>query len=116
MLTLARRLYYSALNGDVITERHVRCCRKYGHATHTVDGVASPICPRCGDARESAQPATETLEQARKLYALWADALQKSIDLDATDEDIQAEDAAYDRLVDYIETNGLNYTTYDPRN
>jgi len=38
-----------ALNGAVVTERHARFCRENGHAVHTIDGVPSPWCPRCGE-------------------------------------------------------------------
>jgi hypothetical protein len=37
-----------ALTGDVVTERHTAVCRTRGHATHTVNGVDSGACPRCG--------------------------------------------------------------------
>lgn len=40
---------FPALTGDVVTERHARACRENGHATHTVNGVASTLCPRCGE-------------------------------------------------------------------
>lgn len=40
---------YPALNGEIVTKRHARICREQGHATHTVDGVDTGICPRCGD-------------------------------------------------------------------
>ena len=40
---------FPALTGDVVTERHARICREIGHATHTVEGVPSGICPRCGE-------------------------------------------------------------------
>lgn len=43
---------FPALNGEVVQERHARICRENGHATHTVNGVVSLICPRCGDARK----------------------------------------------------------------
>lgn len=40
---------YPALTGDPVTEGHARMCREQGHATHTIDGVVQPRCPRCGD-------------------------------------------------------------------
>lgn len=40
---------YPALSGDVVTEGHARICRERGHATHTVNGVESGRCPRCGE-------------------------------------------------------------------
>ena len=50
----ATRERFPALTGDVVTERHARICRERGHATHTVDGVDSGICPRCGDVKRAA--------------------------------------------------------------
>lgn len=41
-------LSYPALNGQTITEGHAQYCRDNGHAVHTVDGVKSTLCPRCG--------------------------------------------------------------------
>jgi hypothetical protein len=40
---------FPALVGGVVTERHARICREQGHARHTVDGVDTGTCPRCGD-------------------------------------------------------------------
>lgn len=40
---------YPALNGEPVTEGHARYCQESGHATHTVDGVTTGRCPRCGD-------------------------------------------------------------------
>jgi hypothetical protein len=42
-------LSYPAVSGDVVTQGHADHCAAYGHATHTVDGVLSPFCPRCGE-------------------------------------------------------------------
>lgn len=35
--------------------------------------------------------------------------------VDPSDAQLQAEQAAYDALVDYVEANDLNYTEWDPR-
>lgn len=43
------RMSYPAINGEVITEGHARCCREHGHATLKEDGVLSAMCPRCGE-------------------------------------------------------------------
>lgn len=42
---------FPALHGETVTEAHAKTCQEQGHATHTVDGVPSAICPRCGDHR-----------------------------------------------------------------
>ena len=41
-------LQMPALTGDVVTERHTALCQTRGHATHTVAGVDTGTCPRCG--------------------------------------------------------------------
>lgn len=45
----AHALDFPALNGQPVTEAHAQVCRERGHATHTVDGVDSGTCPRCGE-------------------------------------------------------------------
>lgn len=40
---------FPIIDGRPVTEAHARICADRGHATHTVDGVVSGICPRCGD-------------------------------------------------------------------
>jgi hypothetical protein len=42
---------FAALNGQVVTQRIANICADKGHATHTVDGVDTGICPRCGDVK-----------------------------------------------------------------
>lgn len=42
---------FPALNHEPVTERHSRICREKGHATHTVDGKETGICPRCGEVK-----------------------------------------------------------------
>lgn len=49
-------LSFPALNGEVVTEAHSAICRDRGHATHTVDGTDSPICPRCGESKHLTGP------------------------------------------------------------
>lgn len=56
----ARRVYgltYPALNGDVVTQGHADYCSDHGHATHTVDGVDTGRCPRCGELKAPDAPA-----------------------------------------------------------
>lgn len=50
---------FPALNNEPVTERHARICREQGHATHTVDGVDTGVCPRCGDVTEAPLQAGE---------------------------------------------------------
>lgn len=40
---------FPAVTGRTVTERHARICRENGHATHTVNGADSGLCPRCGE-------------------------------------------------------------------
>jgi hypothetical protein len=47
---------FPALSGDVVTTAHTRICELQGHATHTVDGVDTGRCPRCGDLKAPAAP------------------------------------------------------------
>lgn len=47
-------LDYPALTGGVVTEVHTRTCAERGHASHTVAGVDSGVCPRCGEQTASA--------------------------------------------------------------
>lgn len=48
------KLSYPAVNGEVVTEGHANYCKENGHATYTMNGVASAICPRCGSTKEVA--------------------------------------------------------------
>ena len=40
---------FPALDGLPVTQRHADQCARFEHATHTVDGVDSGVCPRCGE-------------------------------------------------------------------
>lgn len=53
---------FPALYGEPVTEWHANLCRERGHASHTVDGVASLSCPRCG---EVVTPETREVVPAR---------------------------------------------------
>lgn len=44
----------ASLKGEVVTQGHADYCAAHGHATHTVDGVDSGVCPRCGDVADPA--------------------------------------------------------------
>lgn len=35
-----------------MTQAHTNICAERGHATHKVDGVPQPRCPRCGELRD----------------------------------------------------------------
>jgi len=57
--------------------------------------------------------------EAANLYAEWERACQMVRDSYtdyAQSKADEFEQDAYDRLVDYVETNELNYSEYDPRN
>lgn len=64
---------FPALNGEWVLQGHADYCTANGHATHKVDGVLSPYCPRCGDTLppESA-PAVEA-ESAPVYTYQWED-------------------------------------------
>lgn len=52
---------FPVLSGEVVTQGHTDWCRDHGHATHSVDGVPDPFCPRCGaSVGETEQPAAAT--------------------------------------------------------
>lgn len=53
-------LSYPAVNGETVTEGHVKYCTANGHATHTINGIPSAYCPRCG---------TPIFEPRRSFYA-----------------------------------------------
>jgi len=56
--------------------------------------------------------------QAAALLEEWHAALATKLEVDDTDEWPAAhrwEQDAYDRLIDFIESNELNYSKYDPR-
>jgi hypothetical protein len=38
----------AALLGEGVTQAHTDYCAAHGHATHTVDGTDTGVCPRCG--------------------------------------------------------------------
>lgn len=48
---MVKPLDYPAINGGVVTEGHARYCLEHGHATHTVNGEDTGICPRCGESK-----------------------------------------------------------------
>ena len=52
--------------------------------------------------------------QAQRHYKEWREAYDARFRSDA-DANIEAEQKAYDRLIDYIEANDLNGSTFDPR-
>lgn len=56
---LAFAMEMPALSGDVVTQGHADYCADNGHAKHTVDGVVSPWCPRCGGSTRNPAPNAE---------------------------------------------------------
>jgi len=60
----------------------------------------------------------DIIARVRALTDEWHAALATKLEVDDTDEWPAAhkwEQDAYDRLIDYVEENGLNYGEYDPR-
>ena len=45
---MVNNLDFPAVNGRPVTQAHANLCETRGHATHTVNGVDSDLCPRCG--------------------------------------------------------------------
>lgn len=50
-LTRTQHLDFPALDGRPVTQGHANMCTSKGHATHTVNGVDTGVCPRCGDVK-----------------------------------------------------------------
>lgn len=59
-------------------------------------------------------PNSNVIDKAGDLHTKWKLA-QERRERYQTDEAEQAEQAAYDELIDYVEAHDLNYTEYDPR-
>lgn len=60
-------LSFPAINGEVVTQGHADYCQANGHATHTTDGAAHIMCPRCGekiDGSADLTPAQDTTSVA----------------------------------------------------
>ena len=49
------KLSYPAINGETVTQGHADYCKAEGHGTHTVNGVVSPLCPRCGEGNQMSE-------------------------------------------------------------
>lgn len=47
------KLSYPVVTGEVVTQAHADYCKSNGHATHTINGKPSTICPRCGETKEN---------------------------------------------------------------
>jgi hypothetical protein len=54
---------FPALNGETVTEAHAAFCAERGHATHTVDGVDTGVCPRCGEVKGADAEMAEKFER-----------------------------------------------------
>jgi hypothetical protein len=64
--------------------------------------------------REAEQAEATIRAEAERLTAEWNAALAEYRRTDSA-RDFEAEQKAYDALVDFVEANGLNYSEYDPR-
>lgn len=60
-------------------------------------------------------PEHDVWHEASKLHDAWQEALRLQRAHDHTFGTDEAEQTAYDALVDFVEANGLNYTDLDPR-
>lgn len=54
-------------------------------------------------------------DEANRLWAVWQEALLLKEAHDGTFGSAEAEQKAFDALVEHVEQSGLNSTTYDPR-
>lgn len=54
-------LDYPAIEGRPVTQGHADLCKAHGHASHVVDGIATPHCPRCGERRHTERPVPRPL-------------------------------------------------------
>lgn len=52
-----------AINNEPVTTAHVMTCLLHGHAIHTVDGVDTGICPRCGEPNKENQTKGQTMSK-----------------------------------------------------
>lgn len=52
MTAMHFRNTFPALAGETVTQGHADACAEHGHATHKIDGVIQPRCPRCGELTE----------------------------------------------------------------
>lgn len=43
---------YPAAAGEPVLDHHSHICEQVGHATHTVDGIDTGVCPRCGAVKD----------------------------------------------------------------
>lgn len=57
---------YHAVNGQTVTQADANACASEGHKTHTVDGVDTGVCPRCGEVKAEA----DTAEVAEYAYSI----------------------------------------------
>jgi hypothetical protein len=61
---------FPMLRGAPVTEAHARICRERGHAVHSINGVASDRCPRCGDLRKNSTTTDAFAEDADSATAI----------------------------------------------
>lgn len=67
---------FPAIYGQPVTEAHVKLCQERGHATMTVDGTTTEVCPRCGNVAITYQ-----LAVAAELVSEAHDKLGEAIDI-----------------------------------
>ena len=60
---------FPAITGGIVCQGHTDYCSEHGHATHTVDGVDTGRCPRCGELKAPAAPAAVTPVRADSVQA-----------------------------------------------
>lgn len=81
---------FAALAGQPVTEAHARHCRDHGHATHTINGVGTGVCPRCGDVIEPTGKAAMTTVSPEEFYCEYIRALERvETGTTTTDEALQ---------------------------
>lgn len=98
--TERRRSYYamrrpmleSSFPENVVTQGDADYCRDFGHAFHTVDGVDSGTCPRCGNVTPEVYDASRAILRGTKVEYLH---IGTQTWRRATVESFRASDAAY---------------------
>lgn len=66
------------------------------------------------DAEQAEREAAHGDAESQRLYAAWRSRYDDLLS-DGRPSAYQAEQAAYDQLVDYVEAHGLNHSEVDPR-
>ena len=67
------RTEFPFLNGETVTERIARICQEKGHATYSINGQVTGICPRCGENTLSPNTTIENDPNPPKIAPFFSD-------------------------------------------